>query len=704
MAGGRGISASAGVERIVAWLRDPRVAPALTLGGLLALTLLVFQRQLFEHWTFQWDFLGAYSTAPAFVAATIGHLHPLSWSPFVASGFPVDVNPQAEIYFPVWWLFGLLGIPLNLTAVTIAQVAHVFFGAAGVVALARVRRLAWPWAAVAGVAYLFFGGWFGNSEHADIFRGFAYLPWLFWAVTPPEEGGTWTRLVAVPPLAWLIAAGAYPGQLVSFAIVTVIYMIVALRVQARGLWSAYRIVIALVTIASAALTAAILLPYLIANHDHQLIRVFQPTAAIRAAESFSPIDLLGLELNPFALHPDGTIFSVALALPILIGLACSTRRSISRHLPLLVTGIAALLLATTPKIDFVGNAMVKLGTIFPSRFPASDYKAAIAIAIVILSAEAWAHIASGERVRLWAAAAFGLLAGAAALLARSTYAPTTRTMWLLVAVIVATVALIAWRPRKEWLVLALIGLIVVDGVRDARDIRATGGVSSWQVTASQAIMYRNYQVHVDDLSKVLRRAPRTRPARVPAWASVTEFPRGNPPDAAGWEADGYHFLDYTGPLATSMYRIEQSPVLVHLMLEPWHAWVFTCAATCDRSASSLPAPSTWHASPSMQTVSYGPGRIVYRVHLNRPSVMVENEVSFEGWHSNTPQAQVIKSPLPLRTWRLAAGDYTFVASYQEPDRDLQYAAVAISVLAFLGAMMFVLRRRRQARQTQAPAG
>jgi hypothetical protein len=635
------------------------------------------------------------------VAATIGHLHPMSWSPFVASGFPVDVNPQAEIYFPVWWLFGLLGIPLNITAVTIAQVAHVLFGAAGVVALARVRRLAWPWAAAAGVAYLFFGGWFGNSEHADIFRGFAYLPWLLWAVTPPEEGVGWTRLAAVPPLAWLISSGAYPGQLPAFAIVAAIYMLVALRSAVAGLWSRHRSVIVLVVLASIGVSAAILLPYLIANHDHQLIRVFEPTAPIRAAESFSAIDVLGLELNPFALHPDGSIFSVALALPILIGLACSTRRSISRHMPLVVSGVVALLLATTPKIGFVGRAMVKLGAVFPSRFPASDYKAAIAIAIVILSAEAWAHIASGERVRVWAAAAFGTVAAIAALLAHSTFAPTTRTMWLLIAVIVATVALIAWRPRREWLVVALIGLIVVDGVRDARDIRAKGDVSSWQVTPGQASMYRGYERYVDDLSTVLRHAPVTRPPRVPPWASTKLFPRGNPPDAAGWVADGYHFNDYTGPLSTSLYRIEQSPVLTRLMLQSWHAWVFPCATTC--TATALPSPSTWHPSASVQTVSYGPGRIVYQVHLSRPAVMVENELAIEGWHSNTVNARLISSPLPLRTWRLAAGNYSFTASYQEPDRGFQYGAVVVALLAWLASVGLIVRRRQRRARPEASA-
>jgi hypothetical protein len=682
------------IERSLAALRNPRLAPVMAVGCLVVLTLGVFARHLFGHWTFQWDFLGSFSTAPAFVGATIGSGHPLSWSPFVASGFPVEVDPQAGIYFPVWWVLGALAVPLNLTAVTAVQVAHVFFGAAGVLALARARRIAWPWATAAAAAYLFFGGFYGESEHADIFRGFAYLPWLLWSLTPPGDDRKWLRLVAVPPVAWLIASGAYPGQLVAFSLVGTVYVVVALLESPGDVWRRYWIALALAAIASAAVAAAVLLPYLVADHRHELIRVYEPTAAIRAAESYAPLDLLGLELNAFALHPDGSVVSWALALPVLIGLACSTRATIRRHLPMVACGTVALALATTPRIGFVGRAMVALGPLFPSRLPASDYKAAIAVAIVILSAEAWGHIASDENVRTWPAIVVACALAAAALLAHSTYAPTTRTLWLLLLVIAATAGLIIRRPRLELLVVALIALIAVDGIRDARDVRLKGTISAWQVPPSQAVMYRANERYVDNLGAVLRRAPTTRPARVPPWAPVSGSPRGNPPDAAGWVADGYHFIDYTGPLSLALWQVEQNPTLMRLMLERWHAWVFPCAASC-RNAQTLPAPATWHPSNSVRTLSYGAGRIVYAVDLKRPAVMVENELAVPGWHSNTSRAHVINSGIPLRTWRLDAGDYRFIASYQEPDRQLQEAAVIIGLIAWLGSVLLIVRRRRR---------
>jgi hypothetical protein len=94
---------------------------------------------------------------------------------------------------------------------------------------------------------------------------------------------------------------------------------------------------------------------------------------------------------------------------------------------------------------------------------------------------------------------------------------------------------------------------------------------------------------------------------------------------------------------------------------------------------------------------------VYQVHLSRPAVMVENELAIEGWHSNTVNARLISSPLPLRTWRLAAGNYSFTASYQEPDRGFQYGAVVVALLAWLASVGLIVRRRQRRARPEASA-
>jgi hypothetical protein len=656
---------------------------------LMAITLLVFRHQVFQAWTFPWDFLGTYTTTPPFVAASVSTGHLFSWTPFVASGFPVGVNVQAELYYPVWWLFGVLGIPLTLTAMTGVQIAHVLLGALGVLALARARRLAWPWALCAAAAYLMFGGFYGESEHADIVRGFGYLPWLLWALTPPEAG-RWLRLLALPPLAWLIASGAYPGDAVSYGIVGAVYVAVALR---KVGWRRHALALALAVASSGAIALVVLLPYLLADHAHQLYRAAPPTAPVRAGESFGLIDVLGLYLNPFAWTYDGSVTSWAIGAPVLIGLACLRRATLRHHLPLVIAGAVALALATTPKIGFIGKAMVSLSILFPSRFPAADYKAAVVIALIILAAEAWSDVASGRvNARLRAPVA-GVLLIVGAVLAPSTYAQPTRTYWLLALVIAATVVLALSRPRALIFVCLLLSLIVIDGYRAARDELALGKSPSWLVSASSVGPQRARDAYIRNLPERLLQAVPERPARTAAIASVAQFPTGTNDDSLGWIADGYRLTDYGDTIERSRWQVQESPTWSRLMLASWSAYTFPCAQVgCHAGAVRLPAPSSWHPSPAVRTLRYGTNGITYAVDVRQPTLMVENELSVDGWRASLPGVRLLDAGIPLRAWRLPAGRYVFTARFEQPGRGLQELAAVAAFLLWLACTVAVLRR------------
>jgi hypothetical protein len=667
--------------------------PVAATGCLAIVTLLVFYRQLFQYWTFPWDFLGTYSTTPAYVAATVGHGHFLSWSPFVASGFPVSVNPQAELYFPGWWLAGILNIPLTLGAVTDVQVVHVLFGSIGMLALARARKLGWPWALAAAMAYLFFGGFYGESEHADIFRGFAYLPWLLWSLTPPS-GERWWRLAALPPLIWLIVSGAYPGQLVSFGIIGAIYLAVAMRASGRALWQRYRGALILAVASAGAVCVAVDLPYLLANHAHELYRAELPTAAVRAGESTTPLDFLGLYLNPFAWQYDGTVTSWAIGVPVLIGLACIRRSAWRRHRPLLIAGLVGLALAMTPKIGFIGHAMASLSFLFPSRFPAADYKAVVAIAAIVLAVESWSEIASRRRKLPLAAVVGAVVLGIGALIAPTNWAPATEAPALLAIVIVATAALALLRPKPALLVSVLLTLIVVDGVREIRDDKLKGQDSSWQVVPADAIANRDLNAFIRKLPQLAVASVPSRPARVRPAESLSVAPTGSNSDAAGWVADGYHLVDYSGTIESVLRRAERSPTWRAQLLAPWRAYVFPCSSVGCTGSVRLPNPSGWRVSPSVHTVAYGAEGITYDVDVHQPVLMVENELALKGWQSNSPHARLVNAGIPLRAWRLAPGRYQFTATYHQAGRGLQELAVVAALLLWLGAGAWIYRRPR----------
>ncbi len=678
--------------------RPSSLLPAgLSLVLLTVITLTVFREQLFDHWTFPWDFLGAYTTTPALVAASVSGGHLLSWSSHVASGFPVGVDPQAGLYFPGWWVLGGLGIPATLRVLTVVQIAHVLFGGAGMLLLARARRLSWSWATLAAVAYLLFGGFYGEAEHADIVRGFAYLPWLLWALTPPSvEGVRWMRLATLPGIAWLIATGGYPAQVVSFGIVGLAYLVIALWPGGRALFRRYRMALLLAVGASAGIVLAVLLPYLHAEQGNELHRVLQPTAAARAGESLAPRDLLGLYLNNFAWVYDGTVTAWAVGIPVLIGLACVRPDTLRRQAPLAACGALALALAMTPKIGFIGNAMASLRPLFPSRFPAADYKAVVAVALILLAADGWRELAVSSRRRpLLRAAVLAVLLVLGALLASTMYAPASREVWLVIVVIVAAFALVAVRLSPRFLVLALVVLVAVDGYREIHDYRLLGHISSWAVPSSEAAQYLGRDGEVRNLPKTLKQAPSTRPARVGPAAPLAGAPTGSNADAVGWVTSKYYLVDYGGTIERSLWQAEHHPALLSLMLAPWRAYTFPCvgAGGCNTVARQLPNPRVWRVSSAVTTLSYGTNSTTYKVNIKRPEVMVENELAVNGWEANSSKVKILSSGYPLRTWRLSPGSYTFTSHYAEPERVPQDAIVIVVVLAWLGCGVLLYRKR-----------
>ncbi|MGA9876177.1 MAG: hypothetical protein WBQ21_10235 [Solirubrobacteraceae bacterium] len=683
-----------GNASVVRWIPKSALGPVTAVTLLTLLTVVVFRQQLFDHWTFPWDFLGSYTTTPAYIAAVFEGGHIPSWSPFVASGFPVNVDPQAGTYFPAWWLLGGLGIPATLRVLTTVQVAHVLFGSLGVLILAHARRLKWSWAVLAAVAYLFFGGFYGEAEHADIFRGFSYLPWLLWSLTPPDNGGRWVRLAALPPLAWLIVSGAYPGQLVSFSLAGFTYVTVALYVGGRGVWHRYRYAMALAALAAGAVCVAVLIPYLHAEQSGELHRIFEPTAAVRASESISPLDLLGLYLNNFAWTYDGTITAWAVGIPILVGLACLRLETLRKQAPLAACGAVALVLAMAPKIGVIGRAMTSVRPLFPSRFPAAEYKSVVAVALVVLAAEAWSQTTIRRRGLAPRAAFAGSVLLVGALFAPSTYAQPTRALWLVVVVIFVSFTLVLIRMRAHLLVCLLVVLVVIDGVREINDYRLLGHTSPWQVPSSEMTSYRARDGYVRKLPKLLAQAPESRPARIPPAVSLSIAPTGNNLDAAGWVGDGYHMIDYGGTIERVLWQADHSPVWSAMLLAPWHGYTFSCTEVGCRSGTvHLPSPAQWRPSGQVRTLTYGVQSITYEVSIRKPMLMIENELAIDGWTSDTQKVRSVNAGIPLRAWWLSPGKYTFSASYKDPTKADQELALVIALIAWLGCALILYRKR-----------
>ena len=152
-----------------------------------------------------------------------------------------------------------------------------------------------------------------------------------------------------------------------------------------------------------------------------------------------------------------------------------------------------------------------------------------------------------------------------------------------------------------------------------------------------------------------------------------------------------------------MDRTAHTPIR-RTLLSPWQAWTSPCPTRFRCAAASL-APQArrrWRADPRITSTSYGTATITYRVDLDQPVLMRENEISFPGWSADHGVRRV-ESERVLRTWALPAGRYRFTASYRQPERSAQLLLAALALVAWAATGVAMRYRLRGPRAAARPA-
>jgi hypothetical protein len=189
------------------------------------------------------------------------HFFPL-WNRFVFGGEPFFAKPQVTVLGLGPLLGGLFPYPFSLK---LDMLAHVVLMVAGAVALAR--QLGAPWMVTSAAAGLLFVNDFYvyhfNRGHLNFVNGFAWTPWLWWALFR-----AWSARER-RPARWALLAGIFGAlQVYEGADVTLLYgalMVAALVVchvigGQRTAWRRVLVVTGVAALCSAGLAAARLLP------------------------------------------------------------------------------------------------------------------------------------------------------------------------------------------------------------------------------------------------------------------------------------------------------------------------------------------------------------------------------------------------------------------------------------------------------------
>jgi hypothetical protein len=701
---------------------------------LVAQNLIIFQNHYFRDHGFPWDFIGGYYAMVAFWTTLVSQGVIPSWIPFDSMGLPLGMLLQSGFHYPPFWLFPLLRIQYTLHAAVVFQCLHVLAGAIGMYLFLR-RALdnqadARIYPFFGAFVFQLFGGFYSNAEHADIVRAFALTPWCFYVLTLSRS--VWQRIpgrhLAMPGILLLVATGAYPGNLISTAVVMSLYFllqIIELTWQGWSLRTLRSSITPLVLLALAGVGMSLLHlapPLLLNDYFYRSGQIGQLSLGFLGVSHLS-----GLFLDNELLIGDVSMTSTYITLPALVVLTYLPLRALKQHWPMAGVLLFSLLMVSGPSslVWFVLTRLLR--PLQFSRFPASDYRIFVAIALIYFSVLALASLL--DRSISWRSFLFRTLL-AFLWCSQGLYLTypdlRSRPVYAALAVIVATTMVLAmyrffpgWlQRRRRAAAAALIILVALDAARvlPTLDLPLGNGghVSTWGLGYpgfSDVYRLNGWPLETDDTLltySILPNTPITRPARVE---------RRSRADYA-WEGyiTGRYVLFYA-PILQSARTIIDQPVYKRFMQAPWTPLFFELDELDPRAEdlgvnpreleTKLLAGSGPSPAPVRQT-NYGITEITYEVSLGTPLLMVENETYFPGWTATlytdgvATQLEAVPFNRVFRAWFLPAGEYKMVARFEFP-REKTYAAV--SVASFLLWMLLVLKYsvRARARGRNSPA-
>jgi hypothetical protein len=650
------------------WPRGRRAA--------LVIALLVVENVMFFHAhyrgtvVFPYDFGETYHAVPFYWQGAVRAGHFPHWLPYQAFGYPIALNLQSGLFYPPLWAFPIVGATYSLRAAAILQGLHVLAGGLGAFVFARARKLAFITALIAALAYSAFGGFFCNAQHVDIVRGYALLPWLFWALTLDQPDRRW-RAWSVAPMIFLFTTGAYPGQWIAALVFGGGYLALQLgevRLAARAIELRPVISRAAAMVLGLGLSAISVLPGFALRGE--ISRVDEVGKMTVTGLGFDHLFTTVFPYDAPRLSGDISMRSLFITVPLLFGLFLLRRADLRRHAALCGVALLAFAMANGGAVfALVARLVPPLGY---SRFPAADYRALIALPAIVLGAQGLASITEA-RARLWLALAAAVFAGFVFVGAVRLHPDHMLGVAIMAAI------LIALAFARHPIALALIVPIVLF---DAHRMH-TAVIEPWSTPNTQ-LPYKRY---ASELMTELD-TPRTeRPLRAPARFEVEH----GGPDLDGYLRGRYTSDDYA---ASEHFRaveaIRASPALSSYLvaasspriLPMWARYTGTTLATTGQPTGTA------------RSIAFDPDQITYEVTAPSDSILVENEPSFEGWRGCENGEAPLRELWPLRAWLVPAGTHRFCARFDTPKLRLAAAISIASVIAWLAWAVAIVRRRR----------
>lgn len=718
--------------RAVATMTEVRRKDLAALFVLAVITVVFFHGHLMGRDTFPWDFVNGFHGATAYIIENLKRGIWPSWVARQSLGIPLYMIVQSDLWYPTTWLAAALQIEYGLWQANVLQVLHICFGAFGAYKLARSHGFPAHVSTLAGAAFLLMGGFFIQSEHVDYVRGFAFAPWLFWALRLERFTLAPTHTVIILfAICVFIFLGAYPGQLIAFGVTAPVY--VAAQIGRR--WAAWRsvgwtlLLIGLCVALALALAIPKYLPFLL-DFGAESVRAGDATQIERSAASpvlvFSTVLSTSIGVWPL----DISLPSFFVTGPIMLLVFASDRVALKTVAPVLWASAVAVLFCFDLPAQWTGAKVF-----FLSRFPVADYRAIVVLGLIMAGASSLVSLLGspptvatrrtlGSLIVFVAFYIAGLLMTHDASRVISTESIALLLGGLALAVLAAATVvfgtLTGGNPAfRRTVVAVLLLLVVADGGRVY--LRAP----NWRNPGAFALA-RNF-LGFDTKSGTPRAAAMFEPHLFrPERTNVGHV------DLFSWRGFFSDFFVYRA-YDVSAYLRRHAVVLgeASLATPPAQPGIQRFMARASSGVLLDPGAgehqiraaitevgngeSTKLGLPSgVEMKSYSDTIVVYALDLAEPKLFVENEMFWKGWSAtliNPASGEKIGSLQPsevlsaLRAWRLPAGQYHLRVEFREPHLavSLALAAGLGTGILFLLGLVIRLRRHRPTGQENLSA-
>ena len=678
--------------------------------ALLGLNIFIFH----DHWlgrsSFTFDFPEGYYATVAYWITSVQSGQWPQWIPYQSMGYPVLMNPQIGIFYPPFWLFVLLRIPYTLYAANIFQVLHVFWGSVGVLLLARRLYRSLIIAECGAVAFLFFGGFYSNAEHADFIRGFAWIPWLLWISllsdvpkTVEWRGRTFHTCLAPYNAALSVftvcfITGAYTGQMIAG--LTMLALFVFAQAFQRSSLVGQRIALTDAGVQfffiglGVVMTAAFLLPAFYLTRE--LTRAQTPAGLVLWL--YYPRFLFNFIFPSNLVHAgaDYSMFGAQLPITLWIFLPLATLASLRKLSPFLVVASASAvmcLVVTNPIAQLIRRLIPALGL---SRFPAGEYREFIYLALLLLMLAGLGRVIdSHENVWRSMSLSLGILVvfGFVCItFMQHDLAPTffkqfltlmKHSLWMGVAAI--TVCVVARSTRAPALVVVGLPLLTAAAMMPV----ITEMKTFWSDPDAVKNYYTNQGFSLTDNGKLItfRIFERTDSARPPRKTAANR-------EWLSWRGylDGsYMTNDSGGSISLSRANVEADPTLFRFVEQGSKLVGVGCSsqtAVCSSTPTNVPVLQL----PEMgRSLRYERNSILYDVQVAGKSLAVENELYIAGWHAvcDGKQIPVLKVDRALRGWIVPAGSHRVKLYYQTPFLETGLFLSGLGLLSWVGCLAWL---------------